>query len=155
GQDTRDKLRHAQELLGHRVASGDVAAMLDIALDALIAKLEKRKFAATSRPEAQRRPTRSKRHVPASIKREVRKRDGGRCTFVSESGHRCEARSNLEYDHVTELARGGATTAANLRLRCRAHNQYTAERRFGADFMAAKREESRGASRETRARAAV
>ena len=28
----------------------------------------------------------------------------------------------------------------NLRLRCRAHNQYAAERMFGAEFMKEKRE---------------
>ena len=40
---TREKLRRAQELLGHEVASDDVAAVLDRALDQLIVVLEKRK----------------------------------------------------------------------------------------------------------------
>jgi hypothetical protein len=59
---------------------------------------------------------------------------------VSESGHRCEARRGLEFDHVTEYARGGEATVDGIRLRCRGHNQYTAERTFGAGFMRHKRE---------------
>jgi hypothetical protein len=43
GQSTHDKLRYAQQLLSHQVASSDVAEVLDRALDALIGQLEKRK----------------------------------------------------------------------------------------------------------------
>jgi len=58
---------------------------------------------------------------------------------VSESGHRCQERKGLQFDHVQEVARGSDASVDNLRLRCRAHNQYTAERTFGADFMRHKR----------------
>ena len=74
------------------------------------------------------------------MKRTVWERDGGRCTFVGESGHRCESRTRLEFDHVEPVATGGHATVKGLRLRCRAHNQYEAERAFGRDFMNAKRE---------------
>ena len=148
---TYDKLRYAQELLSHQLPSGDLVEVFDRALDALIVRLEKRKFAATSRPRrGNRRTTQSPRHVPAHVKREVWVRDGGRCTFVSESGHRCCARELLEFDHIEEVARGGKATVAGMRLRCRVHNQYTAEQTFGAEFMMAKREEAQRASREQR-----
>src|SRR5262249_52066164 len=42
-----------------------------------------------------------------------------------------------------------------IRLRCRAHNQYEAECVFGAGFMASKREAARLAAAEARARAAA
>jgi membrane protein involved in colicin uptake len=35
--------------------------------------------------------------------------------------------------------RGGEATVSNIRLLCRAHNQYEAERTFGAGFMSDKR----------------
>ena len=70
-------------------------------------------------------------------------RDGGQCTFVSEDGRRCSARSFLEYDHILEFARGGEATVQNLRLLCRAHNRYAAERTFGAGFMHEKRQVTR------------
>jgi len=126
-------------LLGHQVPSGDLAEVLDRALDALIAKLEKRKFAATDRPQRKPRPARDARTIPAHVRRAVRKRDGGRCTFVSDNGTRCPATSRLEFDHVTPVARGGEATIGGIRLRCRAHNQYGAERVFGVGFMHAKR----------------
>jgi 5-methylcytosine-specific restriction endonuclease McrA len=138
-QQTHDKLRYAQSLLGHAVPSGELAEVLDRALDALIANLEKHKFAAAERPRKSRGSS-NERHIPAAIKRAVWKRDGGRCTYVSEDDHRCDARKLLEYDHEQPLARGGRTSLANLRLRCRTHNQLEAERTFGAGFMEAKRE---------------
>jgi 5-methylcytosine-specific restriction endonuclease McrA len=143
-QETHDKLRHAQALLGHALPSGDLAGVLDRALDTLIGELEKQKFAASARTRPSKRCSRENpRQVPAAIRRVVWQRDGGRCTFVSDKGHRCESRTRLEYDHVDPIARGGQTTAGNLRLRCRPHNQFEAERVFGAGFMEHKREEAR------------
>ena len=136
---THDKLRHAQSLLGHAVPSGDLAEVLDRALDALIANLEKRRFGTTDQPRPARASS-SLRHIPARMKRAVQERDKGQCTYVSSDGHRCEARKLLEYDHEVPLARGGKTCVENLRLRCRAHNQLEAERTFGAGFMEEKRQ---------------
>jgi hypothetical protein len=140
GKSLHDKLRYAQELLSHQVPSGDVPQILERALDALIANLEKRKFGACSKPRkaSSRRSTRA-RHIPAEIKRAVWQRDQGRCTFVSDSGHRCESRRFLEYDHVNPVARGGRASLENIRLRCRAHNQFEAGRAFGHGFMHLKR----------------
>jgi 5-methylcytosine-specific restriction endonuclease McrA len=73
------------------------------------------------------------------VKRAVWERDQGRCTFVGSGGHRCGARKLLEFDHVDPVARGGQATVERMRLRCRVHNQYEAERTFGAAFMKGKR----------------
>jgi hypothetical protein len=70
-------------------------------------------------------------------------RDGDQCTFVGQGGHRCAARHRLEFDHVTPVARGGRATIDNLRLRCRAHNQYEADRAFGREFMDSKRQRAK------------
>jgi hypothetical protein len=155
-QDTYEKLRYAQALLGHSVPTGELAQVLDRALDALIARLEQRKFAAAARPRPRRnRATGNGRHMPAAVRRAVWERDGGRCTFVSAAGHRCEARTRLEFDHVEPVACDGRTTAGNLRLRCRAHNQYAADYRFGAGFMSRKREAAQRVAEQARARAAA
>jgi len=45
-EDTYDKLRYAQALLSHALPNGEIAPVLDRALDLLITKLEKRKFGA-------------------------------------------------------------------------------------------------------------
>ena len=144
GQITHDKLRYAQEPLSHQIPSGDVAEVLDRALDALILKLEKTKFAATDKPRKARRNTgANERHIPSHVKRAVRKRDGGQCTYVSANGQRCSSRRFLEFDHAVEVARGGQATPDQIRLRCRAHNQFTAEQTFGVEFMKFKREQAR------------
>ena len=140
GQATHDKLRRAQELLGHRVPSGDLEQVLDRALDALIRQLEHARFAATDKPRtARQRATAGRRHVPAHVKRAVFARDEGRCTYVSDSGRRCEARRDLQFDHIEPFARGGEATVRGIRLLCPAHNQLEAERVFGAALMERKR----------------
>jgi hypothetical protein len=95
------------------------------------------------------------RYVPAHVRRAVWNRDGGQCTFVGATGHRCEARRLLEFDHVDPVARGGQATVDRMRLRCRAHNQFEAERAFGATFMNRKRDEARGARAAAREQAAA
>lgn len=95
-----------------------------------------------SRPAV--RLDRGRRHIPHAVKAQVWKRDGGRCTYHSAAGQRCPAVTRLEFDHVVPVARGGASTAANLRLRCRAHNQLAAENAFGAGFMSQRRAAARG-----------
>ena len=150
---THDKLRRAQALLGHSVPSGEIALVLDRALDALIGQLEKRKCASTPRPRRASRPTAARRTIPAHVRRAVWERDQGRCTFVSSSGRRCAAIRGLEFDHIDPVARGGVATVDRMRLRCRAHNQYEAERAFGADFMQQKREQARQAAHARRSAA--
>jgi hypothetical protein len=154
-QEMHDDLGYAQELLSHQIPSREVTKVLHRALKALIAKLEKRKFGPTDRPRQGRRGSKGARYIPAHVRRAVKERDGGRCTFVSESGHRCGERRYLEHDHVQPVARGGESTVENLRLRCRAHNQHGADLTFGAEFMRLKREGARRTKAERAQAAAV
>jgi hypothetical protein len=135
-----DRLRDARDILGHQIPSGDLAEVLEILIELGFEQLEKRMFVSTDRPQlGARRPNSNTRHVPKDVKHAVWKRDGGQCTFISNSGHRCSARRFLEYDHVISFARGGTSTPPNIRLRCDAHNQFEAERTFGVEFMNGKR----------------
>jgi len=143
-----------KDLLGHEVPRGDLAEVFVRALRAYAELLEKRKHAATEHPRAPRRQKPGSRRPSAHVKRAVRKRDKGRCTHVDASGRRCEARSNLQYDHILEYARGGEATVDNIRLRCPAHNRLAAERTYGAGFMQHKIEKA-AAARAAAARAAA
>lgn len=143
--ETRELLERAKELLGHAVPSGDLDEVLARALRALIEKHEKRRFGVGAKPRAAatpdaRVPSPDPRAISAELRRTIHARDGGRCTFVSTTGRRCDSRTRLEIHHVTNVARGGAGTLANLALRCRAHNQHQADRDFGAGFMREQRE---------------
>jgi 5-methylcytosine-specific restriction endonuclease McrA len=142
-------LQRALELLGPQAGEDRVREVFRRALQALVTKLEKQKFAATEHPRAQRGSSKT-RHIPAAIKREVSKRDGHRCTFMSQDGRRCGSRDALEFDHVLPVALGGMSTLENLRLLCRAHNQYEADRAFGAGFMHRIREPQSAANIENR-----
>ena len=141
-QEAHDLLRYAKSLLGHAIPSGDLTMILKRALKQLVEAEEKRVFAACARTRPRRGAPKG-RYVPAEVRRSVWVRDGGQCTFTSESGRRCPSSDRLEFDHVQPVARGGESTVANLRLCCRAHNQYQAERTFGAGFMARKRADAR------------
>jgi 5-methylcytosine-specific restriction endonuclease McrA len=147
-KSTHEKLRHAQALLSHAIPTGNVAQVLDRALDTLIVALEKQKLGAKTSPQRHSHPSARRRYVPAQVRRAVWERDQGQCTFAAPSGKRCTARKFLEFDHVEPVALGGGTSVEGLRLRCRAHNQYEAERIFGSAFMRRKRDEARRARAE-------
>ncbi|WP_342800025.1 TerD family protein [Nocardia sp. No.11] len=59
---------------------------------------------------------RDSRSIPQDVKAQVWQRDGGRCVECGD-GH------YLEFDHIIPLSRGGATSAANLQILCRACNR--------------------------------
>jgi 5-methylcytosine-specific restriction endonuclease McrA len=128
---THDKLRRVQDLMRHTAPNGDPAVIFDRALTPLVDHLERAKLGKTTRNRKQQPATRpGSRHVPSAVKREVWARDVGRCAFASR-GKRCSETGFLEYHHVIPYAEGGETTAANIQLRCRAHNAYEAEDWFG------------------------
>jgi hypothetical protein len=54
--------------------------------------------------------------IPAAVRREVWKRDEGRCVD-------CGSRERLEYDHIIAVANGGSNTARNIELRCESCNR--------------------------------
>jgi len=128
--ETHDKLRRARDLLRHTIPDGSIAAILDRALTLLLADVEKRRCAAAIRPRQCLEAGASTRHIPAAVKREVWRRDEGRCAFIGGT-RRCTETAFLEFHHVVPYADGGAATVRNIELRCRAHNQYEAVLFFG------------------------
>ena len=52
---------------------------------------------------------RRSRYIPAAVRREVWRRDGGCCSYVDpHSGRRCGSRFLLELDHIVPFALGGS-----------------------------------------------
>ena len=137
--ETHDKLRRARDLLRHTIPDGDIAAILDRALTLLLADVEKRRCGAAIRPRQCLEEGGTTRHIPAAVKREVWRRDEGRCAFIGGT-RRCTETAFLEFHHVVPYADGGAATVRNIELRCRAHNQYEAVLFFGDGSDAAREE---------------
>ena len=128
-----DKLRRAQDLLRHAIPGGDPAAIFERGLDLLLAHVERQKLGQAAHPRVPARTTRHSRHIPAAVKREVWIRDQARCAFVGVAG-RCSERGFLELHHLHPYADGGSSaSAANIELRCRAHNAYEGTLSFPAE----------------------
>jgi hypothetical protein len=139
--ETKAKLERAQALLRHQVPTGDVAEVLDRALDALLDGIERRKLGKARKPRAAKASS-SGRYVPRPVRRAVFARDGEQCSFVGHDGRRCDERGFLELDHVNPVARGGEASVDGTRVLCRQHNQYEARRVMGREAVEAGRRAS-------------
>jgi len=145
--ELRDKLERLQALLRE-----DLATAIETAITEKIERLEAKRFGLTKTPrralDATDTSPRS-RHLPATVRRSVRERDGDQCTFVLQNGNRCPEHRSLEFHHRNAFARGGDHDPENVGLMCRPHNAYVAELDFGKAHMAKYRrrgDESDGAT---------
>lgn len=85
----------------------------------------KQKAAQVARPRSGKHASGANgRYLPASVKREVWRRDQGRCAFVTRDGRKCASPRGVEFHHVQPFATGGQATLTNIALRCRAHNGF-------------------------------
>lgn len=140
GQEARDALEELRDLLSHQIPDGHPALVVERALEALLTETKKKKAALTKKPRAKRKKGRRRtRAIPAEVRREVFKRDGGQCAFVDGEGRRCASAWQLEFHHCVPYGRDGPHSAENVELRCRAHNQFEAERDYGRELMVARR----------------
>jgi len=138
-RDLKEDLERLAALLSHRVPRGDLAAVLHEAIRCGIEKHGKRKGAVAPSRKRSSPPaaldSKDPRAVPVEVRRQVWKRDGGRCSWTGPDGRRCDSRWQLEFDHIEPPLFGGRSTVANLRLRCRAHNLLYAEQVYGREHM--------------------
>jgi hypothetical protein len=129
----RDKLERLQALMQE-----DLAAVMEAAVTEKVERLEAKRCGEVKTPRKNLDETdtsASSRYMPAAVKRVVRKRDGGQCTFVDKQGRRCTERRGLEFHHDDPYGRGGDRSPSNIRLLCKSHNAYLAERDYGKDVM--------------------
>jgi hypothetical protein len=130
-----DLMERAAALLSNRGEHNGIEEIHLRALRALVEELEKRRYGAPQKTstKALKPAARPARHIPARVRRTVVDRDGACCTHVDPTGQRCRETHHLELHHLVPFARGGGHTAANLTLRCAAHNAYAAELDFSSD----------------------
>ncbi len=144
-------VERAKALLSHAAPGAGLAELHVRAMRALVAELERERYAVTERArstvgeerdaeDGSELPRRRGRRVPAAIRRAVFERDRARCTFLSDSGERCRETERLELHHKQPFARGGEHRPENVTLYCRAHNALAAEEDFGMERVARARE---------------
>jgi len=132
----------AKALLSHAAPSATLEELHLRAMRALVSELTRKKYATLERSPATERanhPRQRGRHIPAAVRRAVFERDGNRCTYVDADGRRCAEAHRLEFHQLRPFAASGEHAAANLTLRCRAHNALAAEQDFGREQMEDKR----------------
>lgn len=61
-------------------------------------------------------PCASSRVIPVEVRREVWRRDQGRCVI-------CGSQERLEFDHIIPVSMGGASTVRNVQLLCESCNR--------------------------------
>ena len=156
-----DLMERAAALLSNRGERNGIEEVHLRALRLLVERLEKRRFGAPAKPAKPDEPTklpsgtdsstqaskneprlasRPSRHIPARVRRAVFERDGARCTHVDARDQRCRETRQLEFHHLVPFARNGEHSAANLTLRCAAHNALAAELDFGSEHIAGRRD---------------
>ncbi len=141
----KNELEELKALLSHKIPKGDLTAVVREAVQCALEKHRKRKGAAEptrkrKSPVAARavkKPVDGREPISAAVRREVWKRDEGRCTWRGPDGRRCGSIWKVELDHIRPAALGGPSTVENLRILCRAHNTLSAEHAFGRAHMAA------------------
>ncbi len=127
-----DKLEQVKHLL-RLPAPTKMNELVEKMADQIIAKRTKE----LSRPQAQTQPEpTNSRYIPAAVRTEVWKRDGGQCTFIDPGSKlRCSARHALQFDHKIPFGFGGTNAPENIRLLCPAHNRLRAVEVFGNQTM--------------------
>ncbi|HEU4595417.1 MAG TPA: hypothetical protein VFS10_09770, partial [Pyrinomonadaceae bacterium] len=133
--ETKGIVEEIKDLMAHRNPTRDLEVILEAALRDLRDKLQKERYAKTSRPRKFAKASTRPGYVTSAVRREVFERDGAQCTFVDDQGRRCEERGCLEIHHLVSKALGGPDTVENLTVRCRPHNRHDAEKVFGREHV--------------------
>ncbi|MBW2527917.1 MAG: hypothetical protein JRI23_27295 [Deltaproteobacteria bacterium] len=153
------QLDRVRALMAHRAPGAGLEVIVAAALDLLEAEILRERFGIGAKP---RRPstarpgaTKTTRHVPRAVTREVYERDGLRCAFVDpKSGRRCTEQA-VELQHHEPFGCGGEHNAANVSLYCKPHNAYAARRDYGREHIEAAIGEARIRSESHRRRQAA
>ena len=138
-------IEELKALLSHKIPNGELTAVVREAIQCALEKHRKRRGAAEptrkrkspDAAKAVKKPLSGREPISAAVRREVWKRDEGRCTWRGPDGQRCSSSWKPELDHIRPAALGGRSTVENLRVLCQSHNRLSAEQVFGRAHMEA------------------
>ena len=156
--DFKKKFERLAEVLGVENPLKNMAEILEQAVDISLEKKDpkrklerrlerKRKETASiekSRPDEISADEKAKsRYIPSEVRERVYQRAGFHCTFRGFDGTRCSSRTGLEIEHQRPFAIYQSHDERFLRVLCRRHNEFEAERVYGADFIRGKIDEKK------------
>ena len=122
-QDRRDTTGSAQNQQPPR--AGNVGSRTDTEPHRGVrARLPEDGSAAPPTAPESARARRTRRHIPAVVRRAVWRRYGGACCYQDPlTGVTCGSTHLVQIDHIVPVAQGGSDDIVNLRLRCAVHNR--------------------------------
>ncbi|MBL6991510.1 MAG: HNH endonuclease [Bacteriovoracaceae bacterium] len=124
GKSTYAKLNKLKGLLAH-TKDHSTEELLDLMLDNMIEKIEKKKFK-SCRPTTPKKQKQQSRYIPKSTKQAVYKKANGKC-------QNCGSLYALEIDHLESFVKGGDNNSSNLQLLCRCCNRRKAMKEYGVE----------------------
>jgi hypothetical protein len=83
------------------------------------------------------------RTIPSEVRERVLARARHQCEFRAQDGTRCSSKTGLQIEHSRPFAIYRSHEERFLKVLCRRHNLFQAERVFGAEFIRAKIEEKK------------
>jgi hypothetical protein len=134
-----DKIEHLKSLISHENLNPSYDEIFNMALDAAIEKVEKKKGLRMSVPKqpAQLKmdsnktensthsfAVRNSRYVCRNVKRFVMARSQNQCEHIHSDGQRCTSKFQTQFDHIKAHSKGGTATLENMQMLCRIHNNH-------------------------------
>jgi 5-methylcytosine-specific restriction endonuclease McrA len=147
------KFERLAEVLGVENPLKNMATIIEKAIDISLEKkdpqkkLERRlQKKQRSKPRPDEEPANGKaksRYIPSEIRERVYARAGHQCEYRAKDGTRCSSRTGLEIEHQRPFAIYRSHDESNLKILCKPHNRFQAERVYGSDLIRAKIDERR------------
>jgi hypothetical protein len=165
-RDFREKFERLAEVLGIENPLKNMAEVFERAVDFSLEKKDpKRKLERRLKKERERgaeqvqsRPDEisetgeeekaESRYISSEVRERVFARAGYQCQFEGPDGTRCSSRTGLEIEHELPFAIYRSHDERRLKVLCRRHNLFQAERVYGAAFIQAKIGEKQNGRRE-------
>ncbi|MBL6988876.1 MAG: HNH endonuclease [Bacteriovoracaceae bacterium] len=119
------KLEKLKGLLAHTNKDHSTEELLNLMLDNLIEKIEKKKFK-SCRSATAKKHKRQGRYIQKSTKQVIYEKANGKC-------QNCGSIYALEIDHLESFAKGGNSDVTNLQLLCRSCNRRKAIKEYGVE----------------------
>jgi hypothetical protein len=146
------KLDQLRNLMAHRNSNPTMAELIEFAVDLSIKKLNPVKHKITTAAvatcdknskavdggnaddhsgDAKVKVSSATRYISAAMERHIWVRDEGCCQFFDIlTGRKCGSTFALQIDHIHPFSLGGTNDKENLRLLCRAHNNWRTRELF-------------------------
>lgn len=131
-QETWANLERCRHLMAHKMPGADYGEIVDSLCSYYLEENDSGADPFTSESEV------PPRHDTAEISQKLREyifRRDKSCRYRDpETGRVCASTFQLEIDHIEMRCHGGDHHPDNLRLLCRAHNQFVAEEKLGENY---------------------